>query len=309
MKYYLIAETLKEIGREELKAGSERQYVAVLNKAEWAKERESFNMGIDIEPDLSGTSSTKAEVNYDSLTGSFCIPDRNDISDRDARKTFGFALDEKGVVFIDDSGEAQRIIDRIRRSKKWAFPCLERFLYDFLEQIIGGDRVLLEKYEDELDEIENDIEAEKNGATTERANEIRSEVRILRLHYEQLLDFAQELEENENEFFKDENLRYFRLFLNRVERLRGSSSAIGDHAHQINDMYRAELDVKQNRIMTVLTVITSIFMPLTLIAGWYGMNFKYMPELNFKWSYPIVIAVSALIVVFCLVFFKKKKWL
>ncbi|MBQ1393912.1 MAG: magnesium transporter CorA, partial [Lachnospiraceae bacterium] len=69
------------------------------------------------------------------------------------------------------------------------------------------------------------------------------------------------------------------------------------------------LDVKQNRIMTVLTVVTTIFMPLTLIAGWYGMNFKYMPELETNMGYPVVIAVSLSIVIVSLIYFKKKKWL
>jgi magnesium transporter len=61
--------------------------------------------------------------------------------------------------------------------------------------------------------------------------------------------------------------------------------------------------------MTVLTVITSIFMPLTLITGWYGMNFVYMPELQSPIAYPIVIAISVLIFVVCIIFFKLKKWL
>lgn len=61
--------------------------------------------------------------------------------------------------------------------------------------------------------------------------------------------------------------------------------------------------------MTVLTIVTTIFMPLTLIAGWYGMNFRYMPELDSEWGYPIAITVSLLIVVGSLVFFKLKKWL
>ena len=61
--------------------------------------------------------------------------------------------------------------------------------------------------------------------------------------------------------------------------------------------------------MTVLTVVTTIFMPLTLIAGWYGMNFHFMPELNWKWSYPVVIILSIAIAVGSLLFFKKKKWL
>ena len=306
MKYYLITETLKEASREE---PTECQYVAVLDPKEWAELRESFKMGIDIDIDTSNAATTKAEVNYDSLTGSFYIPERSEREITGEGFGFGFALDEKGIVFIDDTGTAQKLIDRIRKSRKWYFPSLERFIYDFLEQIVHNDRSLLERYEDELDSIEKAIIGEEDGVTPDRANEIRSEIRDLRVHYEQLLDFGQELEENENEFFKDENLRYFRLFINRVERLRASSIAIGDHAHQINEIYRAQLDVKQNRIMTVLTVITTIFMPLTLIAGWYGMNFKYMPELGFKWSYPIVIAVCVLIVVISLLFFKKKKWL
>ena len=78
---------------------------------------------------------------------------------------------------------------------------------------------------------------------------------------------------------------------------------------QLRDLYKTHLDIKQNSIMTVLTVVTSIFLPLTLIVGWYGMNFKYMPELEWKWGYPVIIGVSVLIVIFCLIFFRKKKWL
>ena len=78
---------------------------------------------------------------------------------------------------------------------------------------------------------------------------------------------------------------------------------------QLRDLYHTQLEAKQNRIMTLLPVVTTIFMPLTLIAGWYGMNFRYMPELDWRWSYPAVLVVSVLIVVFCLVLFKKKKWM
>ena len=69
------------------------------------------------------------------------------------------------------------------------------------------------------------------------------------------------------------------------------------------------LDIKQNNIMTILTVVTTIFMPLTLIVGWYGMNFKYMPELEFGWAYPMVFVVSLIILVGGILYFKRKKWL
>ena len=92
-------------------------------------------------------------------------------------------------------------------------------------------------------------------------------------------------------------------------RLQDRVTSLREYVAQLRDLIQARLDVKQNKIMTVLTVITSIFLPLTLIAGWYGMNFKYMPELEWRWSYPAVIVISAVIVVVCLWWFKKKKWL
>jgi len=304
--FYLIEETLKEADRDELK-NSDRQYVAVLSFEEWRNERESFEYGIDIEPELSEIYTTKAEVNYDSLTGSFSIPHRDDLSAEDSK--FAFVLDEKGIVFIDDSGKASELIESIIKVKKWKFPSLERFIYDFLDQIVIDDLRLMEKYERELDRMEKKMMEGDDDFPSVRLNDIRSDIRDLRIHYEQLMDLGQELEENENNFFKLENLRYFRLFLNRMARLHDTSTSLREYTMQLRDQYKAHLDIKQNRIMTVLTVVTTIFMPLTLIVGWYGMNFRYMPELEWKWGYPVIIAVSLIIAVSSLLFFKKKKWL
>ena len=304
--FYLIEEALKEVTRETLQ-NTDKQYVAVLTFDEWRDHRDSFEMGIDLDPDVSEIFTTKAEVNYDSLTGSFSIPDRNNLSGEDAR--FAFALDEKGVVFIDDHGKAEELIKSIRLTKRWKLPGLERFLYDFLDQIIKDDLRLMERYELELNAIEQTIMSGDELFPSGRLNKIRNDIRDLRIHYEQLIDLGQELEENENSFFRQENLRYFKMFLNRMSRLHDNSTSLRDYTMQLRDLYKAHLDIKQNRIMTILTVVTTIFMPLTLIVGWYGMNFRYMPELEWRWSYPIVIALSVLIAVGGLFFFKKKKWL
>ena len=304
--YYLIRSTLTEVDKEKL-GDSSVPYVAVLTRSQWLIERGSFDMGIDIGPFAHEIHSTKAEVNYDSLTGSFSIPDRNNPEAEEVR--FAFALDEKGIVFIDDSGYAAKTLEQISRTKRWRLPSLERFLYDFLEQIVADDRELIERYDRELDGMEDAVNLDKDVDVTDRLGEIRSHLRDLRIHYEHLVDFTQELEENENNFFTAENLRYFRLFFNRVERLRSATVAITDHANQIRDIYKAHLDVRQNRIMTILTVVTTIVMPLTLIVGWYGMNFRPMPELDSPWGYPVVIIVSLVILVASLLFFKKKKWL
>lgn len=304
--FFEIDETLREIDRKDLKK-TNKQFVAVLTFEEWKQMRDSFEMGIDIDPDLSDIFLTKAEVNYDSLTGTFAVPDRKNPSADDLK--FAFVLDEKGVVFIDDNNTALDIIKGVQRTKKWKLPSLERFLYDFLDQIVKDDLRLMEKYEDELDRMEQSIIDGEDNLPSERLNDIRSDIRYLRIHYEQLMDLAAEFEENENGFFKLENLRYFRLFINRAERLHEESMSLRDYTMQIRDLYKAHLDLKQNRIMTLLTIVTTIFMPLTLIAGWYGMNFRFMPELNWEGSYPVVIGISVAIVIGSLLFFKKKKWL
>ena len=304
--FYLIKETLEKCKNLRPK-DSKAKYVAVLSTEEWLSNSSKFDMGIDLEVGTSEIHSTKAEVNYDSLTGTFSIPDRHNIAESNSK--FAFALDEKGIVFIDDSGTVEEIISGVVKSKRWTNPSLERFIYDFLEQIIYHDQSVLAKYDAELDEMEAKILAGEEDNYPKRLSEIRSDLRDMRIHYEQLEDLGQELEENENNFFAHENLRYFHLFTQRIARLHDTTAALRDYTAQIRELYQSQLDIKQNRIMTILTIVTTIFMPLTLIAGWYGMNFKYMPELEFKAAYPKVIAVSIAIVILSLVFFRKKKWL
>ena len=304
--YYKIKNTLEEIDFENIWKDNSC-YVAVISPKEWEAKKEQFNMGIDMDFELEHPFTTKAEVNYDSLTGSFVIPDRKDIFEK--RNCFVFALDERGIVFIDHDGYAAKLVDKIAASKKWRNPSLERFIYDFLETIIAGDLSILEKYEDEISDIEDRILAGRLSGGLERNNEIRGELLKLKMHYEQLIDFGQELAENENDFFMSDNLRFFELFTARVTRLQGIISTLREYTAQVRELYQSELSVKQNSIMTVLTVVTTIIMPLTLITGWYGMNFKYMPELESPLAYPVLIGVVLFIVIGGIVYFKNKKWL
>ena len=80
----------------------------------------------------------------------------------------------------------------------------------------------------------------------------------------------------------------------------------GASHHQPGQIFQAEIDIRQNRIMKAFTIVTTIFLPLTLVAGWYGMNFAHMPELTWRYGYPAIIAVSAVIVLLSLWVMKKK---
>ena len=313
MKYFAIRETLEEQDIEIPEGGQFRwetekkdPFVVILTKEEWGKLKESFDMGIELDP-VADAHMTKAEVNYDSLTGAFCIPDRKDPSVQG--QTFAFALDEKGIIFIENGEFAAKAVEKIAWRKRWRLPSLERFLYDFLELLIERDLALLVEIEQELGDIEDVIIGGELEKYPDRLNELRRGLMEMRIHYEQMIDFGQELEENENGFFKEEHLRYFRLFTDRVARLLDLVTSLRDYTVQLRELFSTQLDIRMNRIMTVLTIITAIFMPLTLIAGWYGMNFVYMPELQWKYSYYIVFAVSLSIQIGGIGWARKKKWL
>ena len=175
--------------------------------------------------------------------------------------------------------------------------------------LIERDLRLLVETEQELGVIEDEILVSDLDKYPDKLNDIRSFLMDMRIHYEQMLDLGQELEENENGFFKEENLRYFRLFTERVMRLMDQVKQLRDYTVQLRELFSTQLDIRMNRIMTVLTIVTVIFMPLTLIVGWYGMNFEYMPELQWRYSYVVVILVSAAILIGGIVWFRKKKWL
>lgn len=303
--YYIISEKLLECTKEEM-IESKKQYVALLSSEDWEKEKNTFKMGIDFEPKTTNIHVTKAEENFDSITGTFFIPNRKNVQSEEIK--FAFALDEKGIVFIDDTLESRKIVRRIKKRKKWRLPSLERFIYDFLNEIIKDDFRMMEKYEQELDEMEDEIIYD-DELISQRVNDIRVDIRDLKKHYEQLLDLGEVFEENENRFFREENLRYFRMFINRVERLRDLSNSIRDYTIQLRDVYKTHLDIKQNHIMTLLTMVTTVFTPLMLVVGWYGMNFKYMPELEYRMSYPLVFASCIAISLLVLWFFRRKKWL
>jgi len=306
MKCYKIAERMEQVNIDDFK-NCPFQFVLVLSPEEWNLKKDLFDMGIDLEVDTSQIWNTRAEVNYDSLTGEFYIPDRNSISDKAFR--FAFALDEKGIVFIDDNEDALTFVKEVADRRKLINPCLERFLYDFLELIISRDQLLLESFDHSLDDIEKKILEGDTDDILSSISRIRSNLRDLKTHYTQLLDLSQEFEENENGFFSEDNERYFHLVYQRVETLYDIASSLVDFSIQIRDFYQTQMDVKQNNTIALLTIISTIFMPLTLIAGWYGMNFKYMPELDYKWAYPTVFIISILIVIGSIILFKKKKWL
>jgi len=305
--YFEIKETLTESTFEKCVASGDK-FVAILSLEEFNNDRDLLSFAQDVEVGSEYHEVTKAEVHHEYMVGWFSIPNRKDLFG--PQKHFEYVMNDKCLVLIDNTGEVKDYIDIIRRSKRWRFPCIERFIYDILEYITRDDLALFESYEREMDVMEDTIiDGEIKDEMMHRINEIRGELQELRVHYEQLMDMSQELSDNENGYFSVENLRYFRVVTDKMARLLDILNSRREHTVQLRDLYHYEMDLKQNKMMSTLTVVATIFMPLSLIAGWYGMNFINMPELAFKYGYPIVIGICIIIAVGEIVFFKKKKLL
>lgn len=133
-------------------------------------------------------------------------------------------------------------------------------------------------------------------------HQLKEEVRT------QLDDMVCEFQENEDGLFSDSEVRMFRMVEKRIGRLNSEAQALREYGLQLRELFQSEIDVRQNRVMKILTIVTTVFLPLTLVTGWYGMNFIHMPELEWEYGYPVVIVVSILIVSVCLWIMKKKKF-
>ena len=91
------------------------------------------------------------------------------------------------------------------------------------------------------------------------------------------------------------------------ERFPRLKERLREYAMQVSGEYQSQVDIAQNRVMQLLTIVTTIFLPLSLIVGWYGMNFD-MPELSWEYGYPVVIVLAVVIVAVLIRYFKRKKW-
>ena len=138
--------------------------------------------------------------------------------------------------------------------------------------------------------------------------ELRKETMTWFRYYTQLDDVAFTLRENELSIFSEREQMLFRMFADRMIRLREESQLLREYCSQVQNLFQSEIDTKQNRIMQILTIVTTVFLPLSLLAGWYGMNFTGMPELSWKYGYPVIIAVSVIVVALSLWICRKKKF-
>ena len=182
-------------------------------------------------------------------------------------------------------------------------------LLEFLELLIQEDAAFLQHLETQLDKLEEQLLEQAEPQRFEnQLHRCRRTLLKLSAYYAQLDELGDTLAANRNGLFSKKLCRGFELFSHRAGRLHSQTASLREYSLQLHQIYQSKIDLKQNRVMQFLTVVTTVFMPLTLITGWYGMNFRHIPELDAPWAYPAVILVSLAILLAEVLFFRRKKW-
>lgn len=211
-------------------------------------------------------------------------------------------------IYDDDNSTINSFFKALKK-----YPCgkinEEKVIFCFIESLLSDGNMISEEIRNRLTEMEESIVRDDAG---EQFNadllEVKKKILKYSNFYGQILDITEILEANENEILNEDNLIYITNLTNKVVRLSDDLNVLNDIADHIQDAYATLLDQRMNKTMKAFTIITTIFFPLTIIVGWYGMNFRYMPELAWKYGYLYVALLSVAISVFLILLGKRKKW-
>jgi magnesium transporter len=209
--------------------------------------------------------------------------------------------------FCEDERAERRVHELIDPELREGSLGNEQILYRFFVRLLKDDVPYLDRLETEITEDEDQVLSGGNKDFLVRITSFRKELLRLKRYYEQLDSIFDELSANDNGLLAPDSVRRFVILGSRTERLRSGALNLREYVAQTREAYQAQIDIQQNDIMKIFTVITAIFLPLTLLVGWYGMNFQ-MPELGWRYSYPAVIVLSVVLVIGLIVYFKKKRW-
>ena len=181
--------------------------------------------------------------------------------------------------------------------------------YSLLDSIVDNYFIVMEKLGEKIEFLEEELVKRPIPETLQTIHHLKREMIFFRKAVWPLREVIGSLERGELPLVKETTRIYLRDVYDHTIQVIDTIETFRDMVSGMLDIYLSSVSNRLNSVMKVLTIIATIFMPLTFIAGIYGMNFKYMPELEWKWGYPMVWLVVIGIGVFMLIYFKKKRWL
>lgn len=210
------------------------------------------------------------------------------------------------LLFLDPDGVAGECVERVLAMRPHHADGADDLLMDFFLALILEEPATIQQLEERISGLEQAVLDNKTEKFINQMSVLRGELNQRSRYYAQLRNLTNTLQENAGDLLDACSQSRLQYVLRRLDSLCEETEMLREYASQVSSEYQAQVDIAQNRIMKVLTVVTTVCMPLSLIAGWYGMNFMNMPELHWAYGYPAVIALSALVVGGCILYFRKK---
>ena len=215
------------------------------------------------------------------------------------------------ISFQERIGDVfEQIRERIRKAKGRIRKMGPDYLaYALLDAIVDNYFVILERFGEKIESMEEEVISNPTERTVQQIHSLKREMIFMRKSIWPLREVIGGLQKSESSLINETTGIYLRDVYDHTIQIIDTIESFRDIVSGMLDIYLSSLSNKMNAVMKVLTIIATLFIPLTFVAGIYGMNFKYMPELEWRWSYPIVWLIMIAVAVVMLCYFKRKKWL
>jgi len=205
-------------------------------------------------------------------------------------------------VFEPVMRRLQQAMSRIRKLGA------DYLVYCLLDVIVDDYFNVLENFSEEIEIVEDEMVTHTTNKTLRTIHKLKRQVLFLHKAVWPLRDVLSSLERGESPLIKDSTEIFIRDLYDHVVQIMDTTETLRDILSSMLDVYLSSASNKMNEVMKVLTIISTVFMPLSFIVGVYGMNIKNMPELSWPWMYPALWLVMISIAAAMLYYFKKKKW-
>lgn len=180
--------------------------------------------------------------------------------------------------------------------------------YRILEAVVNHYHKIMEKLRGKIDYLEARALENTSIDMMQQVIDIKKDVNLLRKYTIPMREALGKMRVEANEFIEQTSVNYFQDVQDKLDYLAASFDTSREMLRDLMDLHHSNQNNEMNRVMKTLTVVSAIFIPLTFLAGLYGMNFRYMPELNSEWGYPVVVTVMLMMAGVMAVYMRVKKW-
>jgi len=236
----------------------------------------------------------------------------NDEDSRVDAEQISLLLGENYLVTFQEQemDEFEPVRKRIREGKGRLRKSGPDYLaYSLIDAVVDNYFIILENLGEKIEDLEDELVTDPVPETLHAIHDLKRELIFLRKSVWPLREVISSLERGESNLFRDSTLIYLRDVYDHIIQIIDTVETFREMASGMLDIYLSSVNNRMNEIMKVLTMISTIFIPLSFLVGLYGMNFEYMPELHWKWGYAMVWGIVLMIVVGMIVYFRRKKWL